>query len=144
MSSDAALPDSDYIYDDLTADEPEDPEEAEEGPRFAWKVVSIIIIVLTLLLNLILVGIILVKRTFGNDLINKALLTVGLADLVYGVFVSPFFVENYIDIHWGQSIGYCHFYEYVFSFHDLFVPLLLIALSAYVSLKYSGTYIMSA
>ena len=80
-----------------------------------------------------------VKRTSGNDLVNKAVLCIGIVDPIYAVFVSPFFIENYIDIHWGQSIGYCHFYEYVFSFHDLFVPLLLIALSAYVSLKYSGT-----
>ena len=69
-----------------------------------------------------------------------ALLCVGVVDLIYGVFASPFFIENYIDINWGQSIGYCRFYEYIFSFHDLFIPLVLIALSAYVALKYSGTW----
>ena len=67
----------------------------------------------------------------------------GVVDLIYGVFASPFFIENYIDINWGQSIGYCRFYEYIFSFHDLFIPLVLIALSAYVALKYSGTYSLS-
>ena len=59
-------------------------------------------------------------------------------DLIYGVFVSPFFVENYIDIYWNQGMGYCHFYEYIFSFHDLFVPLVLVLVSTYISLKFSG------
>jgi len=143
------MSEDDYYYDDpgdgtgesntaVDDSEYDDSEYDESGPRFAWKITSIVIVVLTLLLNLILVGVIVVKRTSGNDLVNKAVLCIGMVDLIYAVFVSPFFVENYIDIHWGQSIGYCHFYEYIFSFHDLFVPLLLIALSAYVSLKYSG------
>jgi hypothetical protein len=33
---------------------------------------------------------------------------------------------------------YCKLYEYMFSFHDIFVPLVLILLSTYVSLKFSG------
>ena len=48
-----------------------------------------------------------VKRTSGNDLVNKAVLCIGIVDLIYAVFVSPFFIENYIDIHWNQTIGYC-------------------------------------
>ena len=67
-----------------------------------------------------------------------AILTIAIVDLLYGMFVSPFFVENYVNLHWNQSIGYCKFYEYFFTFHDLFVPLILILLSVYVSLKYSG------
>jgi hypothetical protein len=31
---------------------------------------------------------------------------------------------------------YCKLYEYMFSFHDIFVPLVLILLSTYVSLKF--------
>ena len=65
------MSEDDYYYVDPGDDQAADPEEAEEGPRYAWKVVSVIIIVLILLLNLILVGIIVFKRTFGNDLINK-------------------------------------------------------------------------
>jgi len=144
------MSEEEYYYDDLSGPPPDygdsggiaevddTADEDESGPRFAWKITSIIIVVLTLLLNLILVGVILVKRTSSNDLINKALLCVGLVDLLYGVFASPFFIENYIDIHWNQSLGYCRFYEYIFSFHDLFLPLVLTALSAYVALKYSG------
>ena len=54
------------------------------------------------------------------------------------MLVSPFFVENYVNLHWAQSVGYCRFYTYFFTFHDLFVPLVLILLSVYISLKYSG------
>lgn len=38
----------------------------------------------------------------------------------------------------GQSSGYCGFYTYLFTFHDLFAPLVLILLSIYISLKFSG------
>jgi len=140
VTGDESLDTPDYYYDDLGESSASggNDEESEEGPRFAWKITSIIIITLTLLLNIILVGVILFKRTFANDLINKALLCVGIVDLIYGVFVSPFFIENYIDINWNQGIGYCRFYEYIFAFHDLFIPLVLILLSTYVSLKYAG------
>merc|ERR1712061_432716 len=57
---------------------------------------------------------------------------------MYGVFVSPFYVENYVKIYWNQSMGYCRFFEFYFTFHDFFVPLVLILLSTYISLKYSG------
>ncbi len=66
------------------------------------------------------------------------ILTLAVVDLIYGIFVSPFFVQNYVRLDWGQSLGYCQFYVYIFTFHDLFVPLVLILLSAYISLKYSG------
>ena len=59
-------------------------------------------------------------------------------DLMYGIFVSPFYVENYVKIYWNQSMGYCRFFEFYFTFHDFFVPLVLILLSTYISLKYSG------
>ena len=68
----------------------------------------------------------------------SALLTLGIVDLIYGIFVSPFFIENYVDTDWEQGHGYCGFFIYMFTFHDLFVPLVLILLSAYVSLKFAG------
>ena len=68
----------------------------------------------------------------------SAILTLALVDLMYGVFVSPFYVENYVKIYWNQSMGYCRFFEFYFTFHDFFVPLVLILLSTYISLKYSG------
>jgi hypothetical protein len=37
-----------------------------------------------------------------------------------------------------QSTTYCKFFEYYFTFHDIFVPFALILLSVYVSLKFSG------
>ena len=77
-----------------------------------------------------------------------AILTLAVVDLIYGIFVSPFFVEvrnacpsavshfvitsfvyalqNYVRNNWEQSGGFCKFYMYIFSFHDLFVPLVLI------------------
>ena len=63
------MSEDDYYYDDpgdggTGAGGPDDQNPAEydeSGPRFAWKVTSIIIVVLTLLLNLILVGVIVVK-----------------------------------------------------------------------------------
>ena len=58
--------------------------------------------------------------------------------MLYGIFVSPFFVQNYIDLHWAQSTTYCKFYEYYFTFHDIFVPFALVLLSTYVALKFSG------
>ena len=64
------MSEDDYYYDDPGGDRgtgaggPDDQNPAEHdesGPRFAWKVTSIVIVVLTLLLNLILVGVIVVK-----------------------------------------------------------------------------------
>ncbi len=69
---------------------------------------------------------------------------VAAADLLYGMLVAPFFVENYVWLEWNQSQVYCHIFVYFFTFHDLFAPLLLILLSAYVSLKYSGWHMSFA
>ena len=64
------MSEDDYYYDDpgdggtggiAAADDQNPAEYDESGPRFAWKVTSIVIVVLTLLLNLILVGVIVVK-----------------------------------------------------------------------------------
>ena len=71
----------------------------------------------------------------------SGILTLAIIDLLYGCFVSPFFVENYVQLYWNQSGDYCQFYEFYFTFHDFFVPLILILLSTYVSLKYSGATI---
>ena len=35
-------------------------------------------------------------------------------------------LQNYVRNNWEQSGGFCKFYMYIFSFHDLFVPLVLI------------------
>ncbi len=68
----------------------------------------------------------------------SAILTLAIVDLLYGIFVSPFFVENYVRLHWDQSDGYCKFFEFYFTFHDFFAPLVLILLSIYISLKFAG------
>ena len=68
----------------------------------------------------------------------SALLTLGIVDLIYGIFVSPFFIENYVNTDWEQGLGYCRFFIYIFTFHDLFIPLVLILLSSYVSLTFAG------
>ena len=88
-----------YWYDDVGSegdsgsipivDYESDEDNDESGPRFAWKVTSIIIVVLTLLLNLILIGVILVKKTSGNDLINKGKQTIFL--------ITPFIIKRQAD-----------------------------------------------
>ncbi len=70
--------------------------------------------------------------------ICPVILTIGVADFIYGILVSPFFVENYVHRDWNQSQGFCKFFVYLFTFHDFFVPILLILLSAYISVKFSG------
>lgn len=122
-------------YDDEVQTENDD----ESGARTAWAAASWIIVALTIVLNVALIAVLLIRKN-TYTLINKVILTLALADLIYGVFVSPFFVENYVDLHWNQSLGYCRFFEYVFTFHDLFVPVTLILLATYVSLKYSGAW----
>ena len=68
----------------------------------------------------------------------SVIFTVAVSDLLYGCFVSPFFVENYVRNNWEQSTAYCSFYTFFFTFHDLFAPLCLIVLSIYISLKFTG------
>ena len=63
---------------------PEDQED-EEGPRFAWKVVSCIIVALTLLLNIVVVGVIVVNRN-ANSVVNKGNKT--QRDISY-IYVMP-------------------------------------------------------
>jgi hypothetical protein len=43
-----------------------------------------------------------------------------------------------VNLYWNQSLSYCKFYEFYFTFHDFFVPLVLILFSTYISLKYAG------
>ena len=71
-------------------------------------------------------------------MIFSVIFAVAISDLAYGCFVSPFFVENYVRFSWEGSLDYCRFYTYYFTFHDLFAPLALIALSCYISLKFTG------
>jgi len=121
-----------YNDEDIIVDE-----EVEMERRYAWQVTSWILMSLTLVLNLVVIFVLLYRQNAYN-VVNKAILTLALVDLMYGVFVSPFYVENYVKIYWNQSMGYCRFFEFYFTFHDFFVPLVLILLSTYISLKYSG------
>ncbi len=71
MSGIQAIPnyeDDEYTYDDNN--NPRDEEEDDSGKRTAWEVLSWIALVLTLILNLVLVGIIVFRRNFFN-LVNK-------------------------------------------------------------------------
>ena len=65
----------DYYYDD-PGDEQQQTSlysaEEEVSARFAWKVVSWIIVALALILNLVIVGVIIAKRN-ANSVINKGL-----------------------------------------------------------------------
>jgi len=109
----------------------------ESGARWTWEVLTWIILALTILLNLTLMAILVIKRNL-NSITNKMIFTVAVSDLAYGCLVSPFFVENYVKNDWQQSSAYCSFYTFFFTFHDLFAPLCLICLSIYISLKFTG------
>merc|ERR1711971_779467 len=117
--------------------EEEEEEYDETGTRRTWAVLTWIMLALTITLNLILIGILVVKRNL-RSITNKMILTVAVVDLLYGCFVSPFFVENYVNNNWEQSSAYCSFYTFFFTFHDLFAPLCLVCLSIYISLKFTG------
>ena len=84
------------------------------------------------------VRIFLTKLSYFSCLHFSVILAVAISDLIYGCIVSPFFVENYIRLSWDQGVEYCRFFTYYFTFHDLFAPLCLIALSCYISLKFTG------
>jgi len=132
---------SDYYNDeDISSPDYDDsePEPVDEsGYRNTWEILTWIIIALTILLNLILIAILVFKRNL-RSIVNKLIFVVAISDLIYGCMVSPFFVENYVRFNWEQSIDYCRFYTYYFTFHDLFAPFCLMALSCYISLKFTG------
>jgi len=109
----------------------------ETGPRNIWEIITWIFIAFTLILNLVLVAILILRRNL-NSIVNKIIFAVAISDLAYGCFVSPFFVENYVRFSWEGTLDYCRFYTYYFTFHDIFAPLCLIALSCYISLKFTG------
>merc|ERR1719500_1128658 len=87
----------------------EEEEYDETGTRNTWAVLTWIMLALTILLNLVLIGILVVKRNL-RSITNKMIATVAVVDLLYGCFVSPFFVENYVNNNWEQSSAYCSFY----------------------------------
>jgi len=114
----------------------EEEENGETSHRNTWAVLTWIILGLTILLNLVLILILLVKRNL-RSITNKLIFVVAISDLLYGCLISPFFVENYVWNNWEQSTAYCRFYIFFFTFHDLFAPLCLIVMSIYISLKFT-------
>jgi len=135
--------DDDYYDDDIYKDSGEYDEEVpdepvdETGYRNTWEILTWIIVALTIILNLFLIGLLIIRRNI-RSIINKVILSIAISDLVYGCLVSPFFVENYVHNQWTRSVGFCRFYEFYFTFHDLFAPLSLMVLSIYISLKFTG------
>jgi len=115
---------------------PQEPVD-ETGARNVWEILTWIFIAFTLILNLVLIAILILRRNL-NSIVNKIIFVVAISDLAYGCFVSPFFVENYVRFSWAGSLDYCRFYTFYFTFHDLFAPLCLISLSCYISLKFTG------
>jgi len=117
---------------------PQEEEKYDEtGTRLTWEILTWIILGLTLILNLILLLILIVKRNL-NSITNKLIFVVAISDILYGCLVSPFFVENYVRNNWEMGNAYCSFYTFFFTFHDLFAPLCLIVQSIYISLKFTG------
>jgi len=109
----------------------------ETGTRNIWAILTWTVVGITIILNLSLIFILVTRRNL-KSIANKLIFTVAISDLIYGCMVSPFFVENYVRLNWEQSLTYCRFYTFYFTFHDVFAPLCLIALSIYVSLKFTG------
>jgi len=126
----------DYVYEDASPEEETEPVD-ESGYRSTWEILTWIIIALTIILNLILIGILVLRRNL-HSIVNKIIFVVAISDLIYGCIVSPFFVENYVRFNWARSIDYCRFYTFYFTFHDLFAPLSLMSLSCYIALKFTG------
>jgi len=84
----------------------------ETFTRDTWAILTWIVVGLTILLNLILLGVLVIKRNV-HSIANKLIFAVALSDLIYGCMVSPFFVENYVRLNWEQSLAYCRFYPYL-------------------------------
>ena len=59
-----------YYYDDPGEVALAEEEVDEEGARYSWKVASWIIVALTLILNIVIVGVIMVNRN-ANSVVNK-------------------------------------------------------------------------
>ena len=59
-----------YYYDDPGEVAVVEEEVDEEGARYSWKVASWIIVALTLILNIVIVGVIVVNRN-ANSVVNK-------------------------------------------------------------------------
>ena len=59
-----------YYYDDPGEVALAEEEVDEEGARYSWKVASWIIVALTLILNIVIVGVIIVNRN-ANSVVNK-------------------------------------------------------------------------
>jgi len=112
-------------------------EDSVADARYTWEILNWIVVALTILLNLVLIGILVIKRNL-HTIANKLIISVAISDLIYACVVSPFFVENYVHLNWGQTLEYCRFFTFYFTFHDCFAPLCLVALSIYVSLKFTG------
>ena len=65
-----------YYYDDPGEVAVVEEEVDEEGARYSWKVASLIIVALTLISNIVIVGVIMVNRN-ANSVVNKG-------NMIYG------------------------------------------------------------
>jgi len=111
-------------------------DEEESKLREIWRISTYVITAFTLLLNLIILVLVIAKRSF-NTVANFAIVLIGLADLGYGMIVLPFMVDNYIDNDWNYSDNFCRFFTFYFTFHDIFLAILLVTFSFWIALKFS-------
>jgi len=112
--------------------------EGEEGDsRYGWRVGMYIVIVSILVANLVLIGLLLYRRQL-RKVSKTIILGVAVSDLLYGAFVAPFFLENYVDNMWTQGLEYCRFFNFYFTFHDNFTAFALVLLSVCKTLKFTG------
>jgi len=117
-------------------------DEEESKLREIWRISTYVITAFTLLLNLIILVLVIAKRSF-NTVANFAIVLIGLADLGYGMIVLPFMVDNYIDNDWNYSDNFCRFFTFYFTFHDIFLAILLVTFSFWIALKFSDVDIAS-
>jgi len=117
-------------------------DEEESNLREIWRISTYVITAFTLLLNLIILVLVIAKRSFKSEA-NFAILLIGLADLGYGSIVLPFMVDNYINNDWNYSDNFCRFFTFFFTFHDIFLAILLVTFSFWIALKFSDVDIAS-
>jgi len=111
-------------------------ESEEDNGRYTWKISTYTITGLSILINLILLLVLVVKKKHISG--KTAIMTMSAADLLYGMCVLPFFVDNFVDNLWDLGLEYCRFFIFYFTFHDIFISLWLMTSCIFICLKYTG------
>jgi len=110
----------------------------EDDSRQGWRIGTYVIIACILLFNLVLIGLLIYRRRDLRRVSKTTILGVAVSDLLFGVFVAPFFVQNYVDNLWDVGLEYCRFFNFYFTFHDNLTAFALVFLSVCKTIKFTG------